>query len=180
MKKELLPRLPVVLFSLSCGYEPLYATPAGEAYHVHLAKNATASAIVAEEVVRGARETLAREGTLAPGDGYPRIEIEVLRADETSAGILATETPRGQEPQATASDLAIVARGYVVRRAGASPDFDTGDLRDDALAAAPLGDAERELWQREDSLRAVGHRLGGRIVLRLLGHPVVAAPPDKP
>jgi hypothetical protein len=177
-----LPDLLLFLFSLSlsCGYQPLYATPAGEAYHLHLAKNATASAVVAAEVVRGARETLAKEGALAPGDGYPRLEIEVLRADETSEGVVAAQTVRGQEPSATASDLAVVVRGYVVRRAGASPDLDTGDLRDEAVAAAPLGDAAREIWQREDSLRAVGHRLGGRIVLRILGHPVVTAPSEKP
>ena len=170
----------VFALCVACGYQPLYATPAGEAYHLHLAKNTTSSALVAEEVLRGARETLVKEGALAPGDGFPRLEIEVLRADETSDGIVAAPTPAGQEPRATASDLALVARGYVVRRAGASADLDTGDLRDDAVTAAPLGDATREIWQREDALRAIGRRLGGRIVLRILGHPVVTAPSDKP
>ena len=163
-------------FCVACGYQPLYATPAAEAYHVHLAKNLGSSAVVAEEVLRGARETLAKEGALASGDGYPRLEIEVLRADETSEGIVAAQSPSGLEPRARASDLAVVARAYVTRRAGSSAELDTGDLRAEALVGAPLGDSTREVWQREDSMRAVARRLGGRIVMRVLGHPVVTAP----
>ncbi len=168
--------LPVVAFSCACGYQPLYATPAGEGYHLHLAKNAVSSALVAEEVVRGARDELVKEGALAAGEGYPRIEIEVLRADETSEGIVAIDTPTGQAPRARASELAVVVRAWVTRRAGGPSEWETGDLRADDLAAAPLGDSARETWQREDSLRAVARRLGGRIALRILGHPVVTAP----
>jgi len=170
-------RFALVLF-VACGYQPLYATPGGEAYHVHLSKNFTASAVVAEEVLRGARETLAKEGALASGDGYPRLEIEVLRADESSEGVVSVDTPNGAQPQARASDLAVVARAYVTRRSGGSTELDTGDLRADAVVGAPLGDSTREVWQREDSLRAVARRLGGRIALRILGHPVVTAPLD--
>ena len=171
-------RVALLLALVSCGYRPLYATPAGERYHLHLAKNATASAVVAREVLRGAREALAKEGALAPGDGYPRLEIEVLRADETSEGVIAAQSPSGNVPRATASDLAVVARAWVARREGATAELDTGDMSDGAVQAAPLGDATREIWQREDSLRAVAHRLGGRIALRILGHPVVTAPTD--
>ncbi|HEY1956815.1 MAG TPA: hypothetical protein VGH28_14445 [Polyangiaceae bacterium] len=162
----------------ACGYQPLYATPGGEAYHVHLTRNRTASAMVAEEVLRGARETLAKEGALAAGDeGYPRIEIEVLRADETSEGVVAKQTVGGEAPEATASDLAVVARGFVARRAGGATELDTGDLRAEDVAAVP-DSATAAIWQREDSLRAVAHRLGGRIALKILGHPVVTAPSD--
>jgi len=162
----------------ACGYQPLYASAGGEAYHVHLARNRTASAIVAQEVLRGAREELAKEGALAAGDdGYPRLEIEVLRADETSEGVTAIASPDGPVPRATASDLAVVARGFVARRAGGAAELDTGDMRADAAAAVPQT-ASAEIWQREDSLRAVAHRLGGRIALKILGHPVVTAPSD--
>lgn len=174
-------RAALVLWSFAfagCGYHPLYATPGGEAFHVHLAKNQTASAIVGEEVLRGARETLAKEGALASGDGYPRLEIEVLRADETSEGVMQAGTVSGVQPRARASELAVIARGFVARRAGASAELDTGDMRAEDLVGAPLGDATREVWQREDSLRAVAHRLGGRIALRILGHPVVVAPAE--
>jgi hypothetical protein len=160
----------------ACGYQPLYATPGGDAYHVHLSKNFTASAMVAEEVLRGARETLAKEGALAAGDGYPRLEIEVLRADETSEGIVATSAPEGQVPRARGSYLGVVVRAFVMRRSGGAVELDTGDLRENVLAGAPLGDAVRETWQREDALRAAARRLGGRLALRSLGHPVVTAP----
>ncbi len=168
----------VFALCVACGYQPLYATPGGEAYHVHLAKNVTASAVVADEVLRGARETLAKEGALASGDGYPRLEIEVLRADETSEGVVSVDTPSGAQPRAPATDMAVVARAYVLRRAGGASEIDTGDLRAEAVTGAPLGDSTREVWQREDSLRAVARRLGGRLARRILGHPVVTAPVD--
>jgi hypothetical protein len=168
----------VVAFNVACGYQPLYATSSGEAFHVHLARSKVASILVAEEVVRGARDALAKEGALAPGEGYPRLEIEVLRADETSEGIMQTETPKGAVPLARATDLAIVARAWITRRAGGSMELDTGDVRAEDVAGAPLGDATREVWEREDALRAIAHRLGGRIALRILGHPTTLASPD--
>jgi hypothetical protein len=171
-------RLAVLLLASACGYQPLYATPSGESFHVHLVKSQIASSVVAEEVLRGARDTLAQEGSLAPGDGYPRLELEVLRVDETSEGIMQSQTSPSPTvfttvPIARATDLAVVARGWVVRHEGAPMELDTGDQRASALVGAPLGDATREIWQREDGLRAVARRLGGRIVLRILGHPVV-------
>jgi hypothetical protein len=185
-------RVIALLMVAACGYQPLYATPSGEAFHVHLAGSKVSSSLVAEEVVRGARDVLAKEGALAPGDGYPRLEIEVLRADETSEGIMQTEslpnaggsTSSGTAqaptavPRARATDVALVARAWITRRAGASMELDTGDVRAEDLAGAPLGDATRELWQREDTLRAIAHRLGGRIALRILGHPTTTASPD--
>ena len=168
----------VFALCVACGYQPLYATPGGEAYHVHLSKNFTASAVVADEVLRGAREELAKEGALASGDGYPRLEIEVLRADETSEGIVGVNAPEGQLPKARASEIGVVVRAFVTRRSGGAVELDTGDLRQDVLAGAPLGDSVRETWQREDALRAAARRLGGRAVLKVLGHPVVTAPVD--
>ncbi|HSQ67470.1 MAG TPA: hypothetical protein VLM85_29875 [Polyangiaceae bacterium] len=156
----------------ACGYQPLYATPAGEAFHVHLAKNQVASAMVAEEVVRGAREALVKDGALASGEGYPRLEIEVLRADESSEGIVREP---GDVPAARASDLAVIARAYVVRHAGAPPELDTGDVRAQEMVGAPT-DSSREAWQREDSLRAVARRLGSKLALRVLGHPSSGEP----
>ncbi len=151
----------------ACGYQPLYATPAGEAFHLHLAKNQIASAMVAQEVLRGAREALVKDGALAPGEGYPRLEIEVLRTDEASEGIVRVQ---GDVPQARASDLAIIARAYVVRHAGARVELATGDLRAQDVRAPPA-DPTRELWQREDALRSIARRLGQKLAARVLGHP---------
>ena len=164
--------------ALHCGYEPLYATPAAERFRVELVKSQVSSVVVAQAVVRGARDALADEGALAPGSGYPRLEIEVLRADETSEAIVQAETPQGGVPRARATDLTVVARAWVVRRPGAPAELDTGDLRADALMGSPLGNAGAELWQREDSLRAIARRLGARIAARILGHPTVITPPS--
>jgi len=160
------------LLVAGCGYQPLYATPGGEALHVHLAKNQVASAMVAEEVVRGAREALLEDGALASGDGYPRLEIEVLRADELSEGIMRAP---GDVPRARATDLAVIARAYVVRHAGAKAELDTGDVRAQDVSAVP-GDPSRELWQREDALRSVARRLGKKLAARTLGHPTSGEP----
>lgn len=169
-------RAAFLILACACGYEPLYATPGGEAYHVHLATNHTASAVVAQEVVRGVRDALAKEGALAPGDGFPRIEVEVLRADETSEGVMQAQEIQGTEPRARATELSIVARAFVARREGGAAELDTGDVRAEDLAGAPLDDPNREVWLREDALRAAARRLGGRIAMRILGHPVVVSP----
>jgi hypothetical protein len=145
---------------------------------VHLVMESVSSSLVAQEVVRGVRDALAQEGALAPGEGYPRLEVEVLRTDESSEGIVQALTPQGGVPRARATDLAVVARAWIVRRAGAESELDTGDVRGEGLVGSPLGDSGREVWQREDSLRAIARRLGGRIALRILGHPTVTASPE--
>src|SRR5260370_42320494 len=76
--------------ALSCGYGPVYrgygvGSPAR--LHVTLLRTLVADAVASDEVASGAREELARRGALEDGDGYPRVEIEVLRADESSEGI---------------------------------------------------------------------------------------------
>lgn len=161
-----------------CGYQPVYGSSSGGRFHVHLAESRVSSVLVAQEVVRGARDELATEGSLAPGDGFPRLEIEVLRADESSEGVVQAETPEGPVPRARATELGVVARAWIVRREGAPAELDTGDMAAESLMGSPLGDPTREVWQREDSLRATARRLGGRLVLRVLGHPTVTVSPD--
>ena len=113
-------------------------------------------------------QALAREGALLAGDGYPRLEIEVLRIDETSEGVAATPFIT---PQARGTRLGVLARGYVEAREGAPPGADTGDMRASALVTSPLGDPKAELFGREDTLRAVARRLGQKLAARALGHP---------
>ena len=103
----------------------------------------------------------------------------MLRADETSEGIVAVNAPEGQIPEARASELGVVVRAFVTRRSRRRDRARHGRrAREDVLAGAPLGDSVRETWQREDALRAVARRLGGRAVLKVLGHPVVTSPVD--
>src|ERR1700685_2659326 len=72
---------------LSCGYQSVYAAGSPGRLHVKVVRSLVADAVAADEVASGVREELARAGALEAGEGYPRVEIEVLRADETSEGI---------------------------------------------------------------------------------------------
>ncbi|CAN5229787.1 hypothetical protein BH09MYX1_BH09MYX1_12190 [soil metagenome] len=156
--------LAVVLLA-SCGYRSVYAVPS-EKLHVHLARVTIADAAAAVEVENGAREYLAREGALASGEGYPRLEIDVLRIDETSEGIAAT--PAGT-PQARATRLGVLGRATLVPRAGEAVSVDTGDVRAADLVTVP-SDPGAELVGRADSLRAIARKLGQKLAARALGH----------
>lgn len=156
---------------VSCGYHPLYGGAPPRGLHVHLARAAVANAVVAAEVERGAREVLAREGALLSGEGYPRLEIEVLRIDETSEGVAATPFIT---PQARGTRLGVLGRAYVEAREGEAAEADTGDMRASDLVTSPLGDPKAELFGREDTLRAVGRRLGQKLAARALGHPAAS------
>jgi hypothetical protein len=135
-----------------------------------------ADAITSDEVASGVRTTLAKEGALAAGGGYPRVEIEVVRADESSEGVVAVGGARGV-PRARASEVGIVARAWIVRSEGGAQERDTGDVRAFDLVATPArgevgGDLAAESFRHDDALRAVARRVGQRLALRILGHPV--------
>lgn len=179
----------------ACGYQPLYAPDASSGaggaggagaapkLHVVLARSVVSDAVASDEVVSGAREELAREGALAAGEGYPRLEIEVLRVDEASDAIGAARSAAGGAlaPRARGTEVGIVARAWVVFAAGAEPLRDTGDVRaldlagaDDpaGAAASPVSGDRRDFFRHEDVLRAAARRVGIRLAQRVLGHPV--------
>jgi len=158
-------------FLLSCGYQPLYPANDGAKLHVHLRRSLVPDAAASDEVVAGAREQLAREGALAPGDGWPRVEIEVLRIDETSEAVSA---PRGSDlPVAQGTELSLVARAWIARGPDAPPEHDTGDVRArDLLARSQV--ARGDVFAHADAARAVARRVGQRLALKVLGHPIVA------
>lgn len=158
----------------ACGYTPLYSAPSSERLSVALVSARTGDAISSDEVIAGVRDTLAKEGALAPGSTYPRVEVEVLRADETSEGIAGESTAAGHVPRARATEVGIVARAWIARDASGSREADTGDVRSFDLAAAPNdGDSlSGEALRHDDAERATARRLGQKLALRLLGHPV--------
>ncbi len=165
-----------------CGYHAVRGRGDAHGLHVVLARSLVADAVASDEVVSGAREELVREGVLAPGDGYPRVEIEVLRADESSEGV-ASETAAlgsgaGGAPRARATLVGFSARAWLVPAPGAAPERDTGDVRAMDLVAteafASGGAPRTDLFQHEDALRAVARRLGARLAARVLGHPVAS------
>ena len=153
----------------ACGYAPLYpASGAGTKLHVVLVRSLIADAAASDEVVSGVREQLARDGVLAPGDGYPRVEIEVLREDEASDGVAA---PRGVNgPVARGLEVALVARAWLVSAPDAPHEHETGDMRASDLVA-PQGEAREDLFAHLDTSRAVARRVGTRLALKVLGHP---------
>jgi hypothetical protein len=163
-----------ILHVISCGYSPLYSTPASERLSVALVGARTGDATTSDEVVAGVRDTLAKEGALSPGANYPRVEVEVIRADETSEGIAAESTPSGHVPRARGTEVGVVARAWIARNATSAREADTGDVRAFDLVSSPNQDgvlSSSEALTHDDALRASARRVGQRLALRVLGHP---------
>jgi hypothetical protein len=156
-----------------CGYQAVYGG-AREPLHVKVVHSMVADPVAADEVASGVREELARAGALAPGEAYPRVEIEVLRAEEASEGVRAS--PAG--PQARATDVAVVARAWVVGAPGAEPRSETGDMRAEETLAVDEGDfapdARASTFHHADALRAAARRLGRALGARVLGMPAAS------
>ncbi len=163
----------------ACGYHAVYGGQSGERLHVALAHAPVASAVAADEVVSGVREELAREGGLAAGDGYPRVEVEVTRLDEGSDAIAAIGPPGAPLPVARATEVGVVARAWLVREAGGAQERDTGDVRvlldvgttTASAATATASAAAVDAFHHDDALRAAGRRVGIRLARRILGQP---------
>lgn len=160
----------VVASSLvACGYQAVHGGGAqAERYAVVLAHTNVPDAVASDEVVSGVREELARAGALASGEGYPRCEVEVLRADEASDGIAAAGNP--SQPVARSTRVGLVARAWIVREKDGARERDTGDVRAlDEVATAP--DARAATFQYADALRAAGRRVGRSLGAHLVGLP---------
>lgn len=156
---------------LGCGYRPIHGGAAPERLAVVRARTSIPDAVVADEVLAGVRDELARAGALSPGDGYPRCEVEILRADESSEGIFAAPAPGGGVvPESRATRVGVVARAWVSEGPGGVPQRDTGDVRAfDTVAVAP--DAKAASFRHGDALRAAARRAGRRLGARVLGLP---------
>jgi hypothetical protein len=166
---------------LACGYRPVYGTSAPVRLHVKVVRSAIADPVAADEVAAGMRDELAREGLLEAGEGYPRAEVEVLRADYASEGIAAS----GGAPLARATDFAVTARAWIVAASGAPPESDTGDVRGELVAAldvlgpgpgAPV-DLRATVLHDADALRAAARRVGRTLARKLVGEPAATDDP---
>jgi hypothetical protein len=161
------------LLASACGYQPVYG-PSREPLHVKLVRSMVADPVAVDEVASGVREELARAGALAPGEAYPRVEIEVLRADEASEGVQAS----GSGPVWRATDVAIVARAWVASAEGAEPRAATGDMRAEETLAVDEGaagpDPRASAFHHADALRAAARRLGHALGARVLGLPATS------
>jgi hypothetical protein len=162
----------------ACGYQSIYAAGAPGRLHVKVVRSLVADAVAADEVASGAREELARAGALEAGEGYPRLEIEVLRADETSEGIAARATG-ASGPVARGTSVALLARAWVAAAAGAPAQSDTGDVRaEESIAVDEVGvdgagglDPRASAFHHADASRAAARRLGRKLAAKVLGQP---------
>jgi hypothetical protein len=159
----------------ACGYHAVYGGHVPSKLRVVLVRTLVPDVVASDEVVAGLREELARAGALEPGDGFPRVEVEVLRADEASEGIAAG--PSG--PVSRATDVGIAARAWIVRAEGAPPESDTGDLRaEETIAVDESGsganqrpDPRASSFHEADALRAAARRLGRSLGAKVTGQP---------
>jgi len=160
----------LTLLFVGCGYSSVRRADS-ERLHVTLRSTHIADAAATDSVLAGVRAALSEEGALAPGEGFPRVEVEVLRADEISDGIQATGGPAGG-PSARGTEIALVGRACVVQSEGGECTRDTGDVRTaDILAAQPSSEMAGVTYA--DTLRAAGMKLGRALGRRLLGSPQV-------
>jgi hypothetical protein len=163
-----------------CGYHAVYGDRPSFRLHVKLVRTLVPDVVASDEVAAGVREELARSGVLEGGEGYPRVEIEVLRADEASEGIAAASGP-APRPVARSLDVGISARAWIVRAPDAAPESDTGDLRaEDTIAVDETGqtglhpDPRASALHYADALRAAARRLGRRLAYKVTGEPAAS------
>jgi hypothetical protein len=172
-----------------CGYRAVYGDRPSFRLHVKLVRTLVPDVVASDEVAAGVREELARSGVLEGGEGYPRVEIEVLRADEASEGLAAGSGP-APRPVARSLDVGISARAWIVRAPDAAPESDTGDLRaEDTIAVdeteppgqtgqtgegGPRPDPRASAFHSSDALRAAARRLGRRLAYKVTGEPAAS------
>jgi hypothetical protein len=164
----------VCALTVACGYAPVYPTGGSDRLHVKLTRSLVADAVAADEVAQGAREELARQGALEGGEGYPRLEIEVLGAGESSEGVAAAPgTTAGLAARGTS--VTLVARGRVVEQPGGDPVRDSGDVRaEETITVDQAGgsaDPVASSFHFSDALRSAARRAGSKVARRAMGLP---------
>ena len=163
---------------LGCGYEPVYSTERPE---VRLSVQAAPYGAPHVEAVAatgsGVRRSLSVAGVLEPGDGYPRVVVEVVRVDERAAGMIAEESADGVDrPSGRAASLGVVGRAWVEEVERGPHTRDTGDVRRTATyAVGATGVAEQPRY--EIALRSAAHALGQALGRRILGEPETTLEP---
>ena len=152
----------------SCGYHAAYGGQEPGRLHVKLVRTLVPDAVASDEVLSGLREELLREGALEPGDGWPRAEIEVLRATESSEGIAA----RAGGPFARGIDVGVTGRAWIVPVPGAAPERDTGDMGAEEVISvdetAGVVDLRSSWFHQSDAMRAAARQLGRSLARKLM------------
>lgn len=173
VRSSVLPVLSLSLLTLSaCGYHPVHgaADPAARC-EVRLRSSLVPDPAVADEVVAGVRDALADANVLGDARATSRCEVEVLRIDETSEGIVAGAATDGTlSPTSRATRLGVVGRAQRVRRDTEDLERDTGDVR--VFETTRVADGARAATLQYDAtLRAAARRLGRRLGAAFTGAP---------
>lgn len=159
----------LALASLGCGYRPLAAhgaNGANQRLSVVAGSRTVPSARAQDALVAATAGRLAEAGELAGGTGYPRLEVELVRLDETAEAL----APSGGRPLARGLRITALGRARVIRAAGEEPAFDTGDMSAHAFVTAG-GSAEASLVLRDEAATLAARALGRRLGERVLGLP---------
>lgn len=161
-----------------CGYEPVYATERPDVrLSVEAAPYSAPNLEAVAATVSGVRRSLSTAGVLSPGEGYPRVLVEVVRVDERAAGMAAVEDAEGVErPSARAARLGVVGRAWVEEVERGPRVRDTGDVRRTATYAVGSTTLAEEP-RYEAALRSAGHALGQALGRRILGEPETTLEP---
>jgi hypothetical protein len=118
-------------------------------------------------VLSGVGLALSQEGLLRAGQGYPRVEVEILRVERFSGAVALSAEGK---PLARSIGMAVLGRAWVALQDGSRVE-ETGDVREEAYrAAGTLGAAE--IQNDEEALQAVATRLGKKMGARVLGYPI--------
>ena len=164
----------LVAVCAACGYKPVYGGADIGRLHVKVVRSLVSDPLAADEVASGVREALALSGALESGEGYPRVELEVLRADASSEGIAAV----AGKPVSRGTDVGLVARAWITAAAGAAPTADTGDMRAEESitvdATGGIPDPRADAFHHADALRSAARRLGRKLGARVLGEPAAS------
>ena len=151
---------------VGCGYRPIYAAPAGSQISVGVGQTLVPETTATQAALSGARAELAAAGSLAPGSGFPRLVLDLLRVDEVSRGV---HVQSGQ-PVAAGMGIAVVVRGRLLVAAEREPALDTGDIR---RSVQVLGDADPRAdgATYDQAVRAAAERAGRAAARISLGIP---------
>ena len=154
------------LSPLSCGYRPAYGNAPELRLSVGAAPFATPHPEALEAMLSGVRAGLSQAGALSSGNSYPRVVVELLRVDELPAGIAIVSAPQ-ETALGRGSAVGVVARAWVVARAGGPPMNETGDVRRVdyvAQGSAPVVAGAAYGMAVESAARQVGEALARRIL----------------
>lgn len=151
---------------LSCGYRSARAVAAELGrLSVTPGRARLSDGSLLEAACLGARRAL-DQASLLSSERFPTLVVELVRIDESSAGISAATSL----PLARGTQLSLVGRAWIEETAGAEARQETGELQLSTSIAVER-DPRLESFRRDDALKFLAERLGGVLVQRILGYP---------